>query len=121
MVTSRGCAAPRRQRPVLLPLLLLLSLSPVLAIALPAPGWAGGSTTRVEVLLLALDCGLCLEGLERRLRELPGADGVQLDPVRGRLSLRLRSSSAVSDATLRSLMRNAGLVVRSIRRSPVAP
>jgi len=77
--------------------------------------------TRVEVLLLGVDCSLCTEGLERGLRSLAGADAVQLDLERGRLSLTLRPGSTVADATLRELMRHAGFVVRQIRRSPAAP
>jgi len=77
--------------------------------------------TRVEVLLLGVDCSLCTEGLERRLRSLAGAEAVQLDLERGRLSLTLRPGSTVADATLRELMRHAGFVVRQIRRSPAAP
>lgn len=100
-------------RPGLASLLLVLSLS--------APAWAGVRATRVEVLLQGMDCSLCSEGLERRLRSLPGAEAVQLELERGRLSLTLRPGSTVADETLRELMRNAGFVVRQIRRSSTAP
>ena len=46
---------------------------------------------------------------------------VRLDLERGRLSLQLRAGSTVADETLRTLMRDAGFVVRQIRRSPIAP
>lgn len=100
---------PRRLLVLLLP--LLLALRPV------APVQAGTATTHVEVLLAGMNCALCTQGLERRLRRLPGAETVRLDVARGRLSLTLRPGSTIADDTLRTLMRDAGFVVREIRRT----
>jgi copper chaperone CopZ len=96
-------------------------LALLLASGLSAPAWAGSSATRIELLLLGMDCGLCVNGLEQRLRSLPGAQQVHLDLERGQASLQVRPGSTVTDQTLRSLMRDAGIVVRRIRRSPVTP
>lgn len=98
-----------------LPLALLLGVGP------PQTAWAGATATRIELLLLGVDCSLCVQGLEERLRSLPGAQHVNVDLERGRLSLQVRPGSTVADKTLRSLMRDAGFVVREIRRSPVTP
>ncbi len=68
-----------------------------------------------------MDCAICVQGLEQRLRSLPGAEQVRLDLERGRLNLLFRPGSTVADQTLRNLMRDAGFAVRQIRRSPVAP
>lgn len=92
-----------------------------LASSLGAASWAGTTGTRIELLLQGMDCSLCVQGLEQRLKSLPGAQQVTLDLERGRLSLQFRPGSSVADQTLRSLMRNAGFVVRQIRRSPVVP
>lgn len=82
---------------------------------------AGATSTRIEVLLHGMDCSICSQGLERRLRNLPGAESVRLDLERGRLDLTLRPGSNLADDTLRSLMRDAGIVVRQIRREPLRP
>lgn len=109
---SNGCRAARRAG---------CSLGLLLALGLISPAWAGATATRIDLLFLGMDCSLCVQGLEQRLRSLPGAQQVQLDLERGRLSLLLRPGSTVADQTLRTLMRNAGFVVRQIRRSSVAP
>lgn len=93
----------------------------LLAATLATPAGAGAMTTRIELLLQGMDCSLCVQGLEQRLKSLTGAQEVRLDLERGRLSLLLRPGSSVADQTLRTLMRDAGFVVRQIRRSPVAP
>ena len=93
----------------------------LLVIGPATPAWAGATGTRVELLLHGMDCAICVQGLEQRLRSLPGAQQVLLDLERGRLSLQFRPGSTVADQTLRSLMRDAGFAVRQIRRSPVAP
>lgn len=93
----------------------------LIAAALAAPAWAGATGTRVELLLHGMDCAICVQGLEQRLRSLPGAQQVLLDLERGRLNLLFRPGSTVADQTLRNLMRDAGFAVRQIRRSPVAP
>jgi copper chaperone CopZ len=93
----------------------------LLVIGPATPAWAGATGTRVELLLHGMDCSLCVQGLEQRLRSLPGAQQVLLDLERGRLSLQFRPGSMVADQTLRTLMRDAGFAVRQIRRSPVAP
>lgn len=97
----------------------LISLA--LICALVTPAWAGATATRIELLLVGVDCALCVQGLEQRLRSLPGAQQVRLELERGRLSLLVDAGSTVTDQTLRTLMRDAGFVVRQIRRSPVAP
>ena len=94
---------------------------PLIAAALAAPAWAGATGPRVELLLHGMDCAICVQGLEQRLRNLPGAEQVRLDVERGRLNLLFRPGSTVADQTLRNLMRDAGFAVRQIRRSPVAP
>lgn len=93
----------------------------LLSTALLAPAWAGATATRIELLLHGMDCSLCVQGLEHRLRSLPGAQQVLLDLERGRLSLQFRPGATVADQTLRALMRDAGLVVRQIHRTAVAP
>jgi len=93
----------------------------LIAAGLAAPAWAGATGTRIELLLHGMDCAICVQGLEERLRSLPGAQQVVLDLERGRLNLLVRPGSTIADQTLRTLMRNAGFVVRQIRRSPVAP
>lgn len=91
----------------------------LLVIAVGSPVWAGAKPTRIELTLLGMDCSLCLQGLEQRLRELPGAQQVRLELERGRLNLLVRAGSTISDQTLRQLLRDAGLVVRRIQRTPV--
>ena len=93
----------------------------LLSIGLLVPAWAGATATRIELLLHGMDCSLCVQGLEQRLRSLPGAQQVQLDLERGRLSLQFRPGTTVADQTLRALMRDAGFVVRQIHRTPIAP
>jgi len=93
----------------------------VLAIGVASPAWAGAMATRIDLVVVGMDCSLCVHGLEQRLRSLPGAQQVLLELERGRLSLQVRPGSTVADQTLRTLMRDAGFVVRQIRRTPVAP
>jgi len=100
------------------PWLLAMLLAPLTA-GTVAAAWGEAKGTRIELLLQGLDCSLCVQALEQRLRTLPGAEQVTIDLERGRLSLQLRGGSRVADETLRTLMRNAGFVVQQIRRSPV--
>ena len=97
-----------------------LGLLLLLLFGLAGAAPAGSVPTRIEVKLRGMDCSLCSQGLETRLRQLPGAEAVRLDLERGRLDLTVRAGSAVADDTLRALMRNAGIVVLGIRREPVA-
>jgi copper chaperone CopZ len=111
---SLRCTSPQ----CLLALLLVLSLT---AAATKGGAWASAQSTRIELLVQGMDCSLCVQGLEQRLKTLPGAEQVKLDLERGRLSLMLRPGSRLADETLRTLMRDAGFVVRQIHRSAVGP
>jgi copper chaperone CopZ len=88
---------------------------------LAAPALAGSGTTRVEVLLQGMACSLCSGTIEERLQTLAAAGSVKLDLEQRLLSLTLRPGLRVSDAQLRSLLREVGYNVREIRRLPASP
>lgn len=99
-----------------------VATSLLLLVGLLLPAWAGSSNaTRIDVQLRGMDCAICFQGLEQKLRDLPGADKVVIDLERGRLSLQLRAGSSLTDDTLRQLLLDSGFVVEQIRRSRVSP
>ena len=95
---------------------LLISLG-----LLTSPVLAGSTSTRVEVLLQGMACSLCTGSIEERLQTLAAAGSVKLDLEQRLLSLTLRPGLRVSDAQLRSLLREVGYNVREIRRLPASP
>ena len=97
-------------------LALLLSLGGYQASAL-----AGSGVTRVEVLLQGMACSLCSGSLEQKLRSLAAPETVKLDLEQRLLTLTLRPGATISDAQLRSLLREAGYNVRQIRRLAAGP
>ena len=87
----------------------------------PASALAGSGVTRLEVLLQGMACSLCSVTIEEKLRTLAAPETVKLDPEQRLLSLTLRPGASISDAQLRSLLREAGYNVRQIRRLPAVP
>ena len=86
-----------------------------------APALAGSGVTRVEVLLQGMACSLCSGSLEQKLRSLAAPETVKLDLEQRLLTLTLRPGATLSDAQLRSLLREAGYNVRQIRRLAAGP
>lgn len=85
------------------------------------PGVAGDRATTIEVAINGMVCSFCAQGVERKLRSLPGAESVQVDLSKRLVSVTLRPGATLTDEQLRNLIRNAGYDVRQIRRLPTAP
>lgn len=94
-------------------LLASLGLSTVVA---SAPAWGGNSATRIEIAINGMVCSFCAQGIESRLKTLPGAAAIHVDLKHRLVTLQITSGTVVSDDRLRTLIRDAGYDVRRIER-----
>ena len=85
--------------------------------AVMQPAWSGTGRTRVDIAINGMVCSFCAQGIEKKLKSLPGAQSVDVDLHRRLVSITFRSGSSVADANLRKLIRDAGFDVRQIQHS----
>ncbi|MEB3265728.1 MAG: heavy metal-associated domain-containing protein [Cyanobacteriota bacterium] len=86
---------------------LLLALS-----LLQAPLRAGSSVYRIKVA--GMVCSFCAQGIEKRLRSLPGTESVRIDLSHRLVEVTPRPGVVLDQAALRKAIRDAGYDVRSI-------
>ena len=95
-----------------------VGLSAVLA---SSPAWSGNSATRIEIAINGMVCSFCAQGIENRLKTLPGAAAIHVDLQNRLVTLQIKSGTVVSDERLRTLIRDAGYDVRRIERISMYP
>ena len=93
----------------------------VLGAGLSAPAWAGNGATNIEIAINGMVCSFCAQGIENRLKTLPGASSIQVDLQHRLVKLQVKSGGTVSDDRLRTLIRDAGFDVRRIERTSLQP
>ena len=86
-----------------------------------APAWSGNSATSIEIAINGMVCSFCAQGIESRLKTLPGAAAIQVDLQHRLVKLQIKPGAAVSDERLRTLIRDAGFDVRRIERTSLQP
>lgn len=97
----------------LLPLLALGLVSFCQGVAL-----AGSSLYRISVN--GMVCSFCAQGIEKRLKAMPGIEAVHIDLSKGMVEVTARSGASLDAATLKQALRDAGYDVRRIDRAAVA-
>jgi copper chaperone CopZ len=79
---------------------------------------AGSSLYRISVN--GMVCSFCAQGIEKRLKALPGTESVHIDLSKGLVEITARRGTSLDTATLKQAVRDAGYDVRRID-GPVAP
>lgn len=91
----------------------LLPLAAVVLTSLSAgAAMAGSSLYRISVN--GMVCSFCAQGIEKRLKAMPGAETVHIDLSKGLVEITARQGASIDTATLRKAIRDAGYDVRRI-------
>lgn len=106
---------------LLRPALGLAIAAGLLTAATGSPAWSGNSATSIEIAINGMVCSFCAQGIESRLKTLPGAASIQVDLQHRLVKLQIKPGAAVSDDRLRTLIRDAGFDVRRIERTDLQP
>jgi mercuric ion binding protein len=73
---------------------------------------AGSSLYRISVS--GMVCSFCAQGIEKRLKAIPGAESVRIDLSKGMVEVTARHGATLDPATLKRAVRDAGYDVRRI-------
>jgi mercuric ion binding protein len=79
---------------------------------------AGSAPYRISVN--GMVCSFCAQGIEKRLKAVPGIEAVQIDLSKGMVEVTARSGASLDAATLKQAIRDAGYDVRRIDRAAAA-
>ena len=101
----------------LAPALLALMASPLLNLS----AWASTGASRIEVAINGMVCSFCVQGIERKIRELPATQAVKVDIKKHLVDITLRQGQSIGDEQLRKLIRDAGFDVQGIKRIQATP
>lgn len=83
---------------------------------------APGARTRIVMKVDGLACPFCAYGLEKKLRALDAVDSIEVKLNEGVVFVDLKPGGAVSEEVLDRVVKEAGFVLREIRRkAAVAP
>ena len=85
------------------------------------PAWSGHSATSIEIAINGMVCSFCAQGIENRLKTLPGAAAIHVDLQNRLATLQIKSGTVVIDERLRTLICDAGYDVRRIERISMYP
>jgi mercuric ion binding protein len=101
---------------------ILQRLFPFVALGLVSLGqgvaMAGSSLYRISVN--GMVCSFCAQGIEKRLKAVPGIEAVQINLSKGMVEVTARSGASLDAATLKQAVRDAGYDVRRIDRAAPA-
>jgi mercuric ion binding protein len=73
---------------------------------------AGSSLYRLSVN--GMVCSFCAQGIEKRLKAVPGIEAVHIDLSKGLVEISARPGASLEPATLKKAIRDAGYDVRRI-------
>jgi len=79
-----------------------------------APALAAGAALHVQVDGLA--CPFCAYGLEKKLKPLPGVEGVRIDYKEGWVELTVEEGADLDESAIRAAVRAAGFTPGAIHR-----
>jgi mercuric ion binding protein len=65
-------------------------------------------------------CSFCAQGIEKRLKAVPGVEAVQINLSKGMVEVTARSGASLDAATLKQAIRDAGYDVRRIDHAVAA-
>ena len=89
---------------------VILTLACVLMLA------AGNVTAATYVLRVdGLACPYCAYGVEKKLTQLPGVEGVSFDLEKGEVRVKVAEDVTLSDTELSRLVSDAGFTLRGVR------
>lgn len=83
-----------------------------LATLLQGVALAGASLYKISVS--GMVCSFCAQGIEKRLKAVPGTASVRIDLAKGMVEVTARPGSTLDAATLKKAVRDAGYDVRRI-------
>jgi copper chaperone CopZ len=73
---------------------------------------------QVEMTVDGLDCPLCERALQRKLAEIEGSGGFEVDLASGRVTFGLAEGFELNDRMLRDLVEEAGFRLTAVTRAP---
>lgn len=89
-------------------------LLPLLLILAPLPAFAETVTLKVDGLV----CAYCVQGIEKKFRELEPVKEIGFDLDTGTVTLTTKAEGDVSDDTIKSIISYGGYKLQSITRNP---
>ena len=89
---------------------------PLLALGLASlcHGFALAGSSLYRISINGMVCSFCAQGLETRLKAVPGTESVQIDLSKGMVMITARPGATLDAATLKKAIRDAGYDVRRI-------
>lgn len=81
---------------------------------------APAGETRIVMKVDGLACPFCAYGLEKKLEALDAVDRIEVKLDEGLVSVDLKPGKTVSDEVLARVVKDAGFVLREIRRDGAA-
>ncbi len=89
---------------------------PLLALALVTlgHGMALAGAPLYRITISGMVCSFCAQGIEKRLKAVPGTESVKINLSKGMVEVTARPGSTLDSATLKKAVRDAGYDVRRI-------
>ena len=104
-------------------MLFLQRLLPLLAVLLAglSPGIALAGALVYRITVAGMVCSFCAQGIEKRLKAVPGTEAVTIDLNKRLVEVTARPGATIDTASLRRAIREAGYDVRRIEGPATAP
>jgi len=77
---------------------------------------AAASSSNYRITVSGMVCSFCVQGVEKRLKAVPGIEAVRIDLSKGLVEVTARSGASLDTAALKQAVRDAGYDVRRIDR-----
>lgn len=77
---------------------------------------AAASSSLYRITVSGMVCSFCVQGVEKRLKAVPGIEAVRIDLSKGLVEVTARSGASLDTAALKQAVRDAGYDVRRIDR-----
>ena len=80
---------------------------------------AHAAVQELEVDVHGMACSFCAYGLEKKVKQLPGVESIEVDIKKGKMHVKTKEGAEVSLATLNAVVKDAGLTMRDVAVSAV--
>ncbi len=86
----------------------------LICVLMPLPAIAETVTLKVDGLV----CAYCVQGIEKKFRELGAVKDIGFDLDAGTVTLKTKAENDVSDAAIKDIISYGGYKLQSIERQP---